>query len=131
MKKLVAFIITVTILASCNSGTSNDQSFKDSSASLVNSTDTMSTTLSPSAEGTAGMRSGKMMVVKSGSWKIMSQPSTCSDGCRVTPTGLVIMKNGDKMMLKEGETIDTHGNMMDASGKMMVHEKMQMSDSMK
>ncbi|MEO6905811.1 MAG: DUF6799 domain-containing protein [Ginsengibacter sp.] len=130
MKKLIAIIIIASFIGGCNSGSSDTKTTKDSSMNMT-STDTMSTSMSPMAEGTVGMRVGKMMVMRSGEWKIMSQPVTCSDGCKVMPNGEVIMKNGDKMMLKESETVDKDGHMMDASGKMMMDEKMDMNDSMK
>lgn len=134
MKKLIAIVIIAIFIGGCNSGSSDTQTTKDSSMNMTptdTSMDSMSTSMSPLAEGTVGMRAGKMMVMKSGEWKIMSQPVTCSDGCKVMPSGQVIMKNGDKMMLKENETVDKDGHMMDASGKMMMDEKMDMKDSMK
>ena len=134
MKKLIAIIFIATFIGACNSGSSDTQATKDSSMNMT-STDTSmnssSTSMSPLADGTVGMRGGKMMVMKSGEWKVMNQPVTCSDGCKVMPNGLVIMKNGDKMMLKENETVDKDGHMMDANGKMMMDEKMEMNDSMK
>jgi len=88
----------------------------------------MSRSMSPFAEGTVGMRQGKMMMVHDSGWKLMTETVSCSDGCRVMPNGEVVMKNGDKMMLKDGETVDKEGHMMDKNGKMMISEKM---DSMK
>jgi hypothetical protein len=130
MKKLIAIIFIATFIGACNSGSSDTQATKDSSMNMT-SMDSSSTSISPLAEGTVGMRLGKMMVMKSGEWKVMNQPVTCSDGCKVMPNGLVIMKNGDKMMLKENETVDKDGHMMDANGKVMMDEKMEMNDSMK
>src|SRR6187551_950163 len=134
MKKLIAIVIIAIFVGACNSGSSYKQTTKDSSMNMTSADttmDSMSRSMSPLADGTVGMRQGKMMVANSGEWKIMSQAVTCSDGCKVLPNGQVIMKNGDKMMLKEGETVDKDGHMMDANGKMMMDEKMEMNDSMK
>ena len=134
MKKLIAIVIIATFIGACNNGSSDTQTTKDSSMNMTSADttmDSMSRSMSPLADGTVGMRLGKMMVVNSGEWKMMSQPVTCSDGCKVMPNGLVIMKNGDKMMLKENETVDKDGHVMDANGKMMMDEKMEMNDSMK
>jgi hypothetical protein len=134
MKKLMAFVIVTTFIAACNNSSSSNQTTKDSSMTMSapdTTMDSMSRSMSPLADGTVGMREGKMMVASSGGWKVMSEPVTCSDGCRVLPTGEIIMKNGEKMMLKDGETVDKDGHVMDANGKMMMDEKMPMKDSMK
>jgi hypothetical protein len=75
-----------------------------------------------------------MMVMKDGKWAVMDQAMTCTDSCKVKPNGEVVMKDGEKMMLTEGMTIDKDGHMMDASGKMMdmkMDDKMMMKDSSK
>jgi hypothetical protein len=133
IKKLIALVIVISMIAACNSS-SNNQTTKDSSTTMSatdTSMDSMSRSMSPLADGTVGMREGKMMIAKSGGWKVMDEPVTCSDGCRVMPSGQIIMKNGEKMMLKEGETVDKDGHVMDANGKMMMDEKMPMNDSTK
>jgi hypothetical protein len=125
MKKIISIVAFATMLAACNNGSTNTPAVVDSSMSMSSSgMDSMSTSMSPLNEGTVGMRQGRMMIVSDGGWKIMSEPATCSDGCKVMPNGDVIMKNGDKMTLKDGETIDKDGHIMDGSGKMMMDEKM-------
>jgi hypothetical protein len=56
----------------------------------------------------------------------MDQAMTCTDGCKVKPNGEVKMKDGKKMMMTEGMTIDKDGHMMDDKGKMM--DDMMMGD---
>lgn len=125
MKKMITMVAIGAMMTACNSNTTNTPSVVDSSMNMNTvGMDSMSTSMSPLNDGTVGMRMGKMMIAIGGKWKIMSEPSTCSDGCKVMPDGHVIMKNGDKMMLKEGETVDKDGHVMDASGKMMMDEKM-------
>lgn len=127
MKKYLNIIIIATIFTSCGRSSTEKNPNRDSSVT-INSTDTtmdsISRSMSPLADGTVGMRQGKMMVVHDSGWMVMTEPVTCGDGCRVLPNGQVIMKNGDKMQLKEGETVDKGGRMMDKNGKAMIYEKM-------
>jgi hypothetical protein len=73
-----------------------------------------------------------MMVMKDGKWELMEQEMTCTDSCKVKPNGEVVMKDGEKMMMTEGMSINKDGHMMDASGKMMMmdDDKMMKKDSM-
>lgn len=125
MKKIIVMVAIGTMMAACNSNSTNTPSVVDSSMNMNSAgMDSMSTSMSPMNDGTVGMRMGRMMIAHGGKWEVMSEPSTCSDGCQVMTNGQVIMKNGDKMMLKDGETVDKDGHIMDASGKMMMDEKM-------
>ncbi len=124
MKKILVMVASSVIMVGCTSHSSNTPSEVDSSMNM-NSTglDSMSRSMSPLNDGTVGMRMGRMMIAHGGKWEVMSQPSTCSDGCQVMTNGQVIMKNGEKMMLKDGETVDKDGHIMNASGKMMMDQK--------
>jgi len=124
MEKILVMVAFSVIMVGCNSNSTNTPSLVDSSMNM-NSTglDSMSRSMSPLNDGTVGMRMGRMMIAHDGKWEVMSQPSTCSDGCQVMTNGQVIMKNGEKMMLKDGETVDKDGHIMDASGKMMMDQK--------
>ncbi len=72
------------------------------------------------------MKDGKMMVMNGGKWVLMDQTMTCTDSCKVMPSGEVVMKNGEKMMMTEGMTIDKDGMMMDDKGKMIPMDHMMM-----
>lgn len=57
------------------------------------------------------MQNGKMMMVKKGQMTIMDHDMTMSNGTKVMSDGNYIEKNGTKNMMKEGQHIDTSGNL--------------------
>lgn len=128
MKKLLMIVAIAVSMANCNDGDStkvettvadtttapNDSIVIDTVAQPDSSSVTM-----PPQEGTMAMTEGKMMIMKDGKWEKMNKTMTCTDGCKVTTSGDVIMKDGMKMKLKEGEMINKDGHMMDKNGKMM------------
>ena len=62
---------------------------------------------------------GKMMMMKDGKWTKMGKTVMCTDSCKVTTKGEIIMKDGKKMELTEGMMISKEGHMYDKNGKMM------------
>jgi len=68
------------------------------------------------------------MVMQDGKMMVMDKEMTCANGCKVKPSGEVVMKDGSKMKMTNGEMIDKDGNMMDKDGKMM---DMKMDSKMK
>src|SRR5579863_9045177 len=127
MKKLIAMSAMAACIISCNSesssssATSSDSSTIDKKMNADSAAVSMpSSTMKPSlSEGAMTMKDAKMMIMKGGKWVLMDQVMTCTDGCKVSPSGEVVMKDGTKMRLTEGMTIDQDGMMMDDKGKMM------------
>ena len=130
MKRFFAAWALGCALVACNNNAS-DTTTTDSTTTIT--TDSTTTMMTPApATDTAGsmnstamhegmmtMREGKVVEMKNGQWVAIDKTVTCTDGCKVMPNGDVVMKDGMKMKLKEGESIDKDGNMMDKSGKMM------------
>ena len=40
------------------------------------------------------MKEGKMMIMKDSKWVLLEKQMTCTDGCKVKPSGEVVMKDG-------------------------------------
>ena len=141
MKKLIAIVSIAAFMTACNGNqsstsemtTSDSTSLMKGSSMSHDSSMSMSTMNAPMdlKEGMMIMKGGKMMVMKEGKTKEMDQTMTCTDGCKVKPSGEVVMKDGKTMMMKEGEVIDKDGNMMNDNGKMMMDNGKMMKDSMK
>ena len=138
MKKLFAIVFIAAFFTACNGNDSSKTGTTTTDSSGMMNNNTMSTDTSMNMnhpmdmkEGMMVMKGGKMMVMKDGKMLLMEKQMTCTDGCKVNPTGEVVMKDGKTMMMKEGEIIDKDGNMMNDAGNMkMVNDKM-MKDSMK
>jgi hypothetical protein len=137
MKKLFSFVLVVTLFTACNSGSnSSANEMKNADSSNMKKENAMgSDSMNHSSmdmkaqmkEGSMMMMGGKMAIIKNGKPLIMTEETTCSDGCKVKPNGEVIMKDGKTMMMKDGDVIDQDGNMTSAGGKpmmMMNHDSM-------
>ena len=148
MKKLLSMAVLAAFMIACNDSStkvetagidsttmSGDAMVADSSGSMASTMDTSakSNAMAPQ-EGTMTMKEGKMMVMKDGGWVKMEKTITCTDGCKVMPSGQVVMNDGMKMAMTEGEMIDKDGHITDKNGKMMdmmMDHKMNEKDSVK
>lgn len=145
MKKVMVILVACSFLAACNGNNSSKSgSPADNTMNSADSQSQMRPSVMDSSmaaaiqEGTMTMKNGKMMVMTAGLYKEMKNPMTCTDGCKVSPDGKVVMKDGTQMRLTEGMSIDKNGNMLDENGKMipmddnmMNGRTMMMKDSMK
>lgn len=59
-----------------------------------------------------GMRNGKMMIMQNGKAVAMMHDTTLSNGVKIMTDGTVVMKNGEKKVLKEGEHVDKSGKII-------------------
>jgi hypothetical protein len=60
------------------------------------------------------MRNGKVMLVRNGDPQSLVADVTLPNGNKLTKSGQMTHKNGEKHVLKEGETVNMEGNMMAA-----------------
>ena len=65
-------------------------------------------------DGSVMMKDGKMMEMKDGNWVAQTSDKTMSNGTKVTTDGTVIMKDGAKKTLANGECVKPDG---------MIHKK--------
>ena len=136
MKKLIAILAVTAFMISCNEGSypktesGSDSTIMDKKMGADTSMNSMSSSSMTSAiaEGTMMMKDAKMMIMKDGQYVLMDQQTTCADGCKVMPNGEVLLKDGSKMMMTEGMTIDKEGHMTDDKGKMMMMDDKMMGD---
>ena len=68
------------------------------------------------------MKDGKMMMMKDGKKMAMDADMTMPNGTMVMKDGTCVMKDGTRIMMKEGDMIDTNGDMM-KKGNMMKENK--------
>ncbi len=57
------------------------------------------------------MMNGKMMSIKNGKMSTMTKPMTLSNGTKCMVDGKCVKKDGTKMTMKEGDHMDTTGNL--------------------
>ena len=57
------------------------------------------------------MMDNKMMVCKEGKCMPMKGTYTCTNGCKVSPKGVMTMADGKTMKLKNGHEVDKSGKM--------------------
>ena len=86
--------------------------------------DTRAQTKSKSAEDYCTMKDGKMMQITSEKMLPMDQTKTMKNGIKCKPTGECVLMNGAKMKMKEGECIDTDGNMAKSPKELKVQTKL-------
>lgn len=58
------------------------------------------------------MKGGKMMMLKGDESAMMEKDIMMSDGTKVTKDGMIIRKDGTKVIMKEGEVMYMDGTMM-------------------
>ncbi len=74
--------------------------------------DTRAQTKSNSLKDYCTMKGGKMMQITSEKMLPMDRTTTMKNGTKCKTTGECVLMNGAKMKMKEGECIDTDGNMV-------------------
>ena len=59
------------------------------------------------------MKDGKVVIVKDGKTTLMEKETTLGNGAKVSPNGILTMKDDEKILLKEGAGITLDGKLME------------------
>ena len=86
--------------------------------------DTRAQTKSNSAKDYCTMKDGKMRQITSEKMLPMDRTTTMKNGTKCKTTGECVLMNGLKMKMKEGECIDTDGNMAKSPKELNVRTKL-------
>lgn len=79
--------------------------------------------ISASADRGVLMRNGTMMIMQNGDLIPMNKEITLDNGDKVTASGEILRKDGSKMKITEGMSIDKSGNITDSNGKKIENNK--------
>ena len=117
MKKILAVAAVALSFTACNS--QQQSSTTVSSDTTVKATDTIATIpvtdLYVPVEGDVMMKDGKVVVWRNNTWVVPEGDVTLTDGTVITKDGLV-KKDGQTIVLEEGETVNNEGNFFDKAG---------------
>lgn len=69
------------------------------------------------------MKNGKLMMVKNGKKSLMDHEMSMNNGTKVLSNGMIMKKDGTKMMMKEGQYMNMAGNLRDPETKKVITKK--------
>lgn len=69
------------------------------------------------------MKNGKLMMVKNGKKTLMDHEMSMNNGTKVLSNGMIMKKDGTKMMMKEGQYMNMAGNLRDPETKKVITKK--------
>ena len=120
MKKLLALLAIAGFMTACNDSTTEDTSAAGDTSTVQTTPapDTSATTAAPVKDSLMQFKDGKVMIMLAGSWAVLENPVTTTNGRKVSPNGEV-SKGGKTRKMEEGMMIDKDGQMMDKDGKLL------------
>ena len=69
------------------------------------------------------MKNGKLMMIKNGKKTLMDHEMSMSNGTKVLSNGMIMKKDGTKMMMKEGQYMNMAGNFRNPETKKVITKK--------